>query len=372
VLTLAITAAGLLLSGAIAWGVTRSITRPLRDAVALARRVAEGDLSGAVVASTRDEAGQLMLALKDMHDSLIEIVTEVRNGTDTIAQASREITAGNQDLSSRTEQQASSLEETASSMEQLMATVKQNAANAKQADSMARCASEVALKGGAVVGQVVDRMAAINSSANKIVDIIAVIDNIAFQTNILALNAAVEAARAGEQGRGFAVVASEVRGLAHRSASAAKEIKLLIEDSVSQVDAGSRLVDQAGATMQEIVASVRRVNDIMDEISSASDEQTRGIEQINQAVSQMDAVTQQNAALVEQAAAAAEALQEQAIGLAHAVNVFRLGDEQEAAEEAAPVAVAAPAPVLEKRKPLAAAPARRPVLAVANSDWEEF
>ncbi len=286
-----------------------------------------------MLVTSRDEAGQLMAALKEMHDSLVAIVAQVRSGTNTIALASAEISAGNADLSARTEQQASALEETASSMEQLMATVQQNAEHARQADKMARSASEVAVKGGAVVAQVVHTMGAINTSAKRIVDIIGVIDGIAFQTNILALNAAVEAARAGEQGRGFAVVAGEVRSLAHRSAAAAKEIKTLIEDSVQQVGAGSVLVDQAGATMQDIVASVQRMTDIMDDITAASDEQTSGIVQINQAVAQMDSVTQQNAALVEEAAAAAEALQEQAASLAGVVDVFKLDG---AAQQAAP------------------------------------
>ena len=368
--TLAIAAIALLIAAVTAWGVSRSITGPLAEAVSLARRVAQGDLSGSVVVKSGDETGQLMQALKEMHDSLVQIVEEVRGSTKAIARASTGIAAGNQDLSARTEQQASSLEETASSMEQLMATVRQNASNAMQADSMARTASEVATKGGAVVGEVVHTMSSIEASAHRIVDIIAVINDIAFQTNILALNAAVEAARAGEQGRGFAVVATEVRALAQRSAAAAKEIKVLIEDSVRQVDAGTRLVGQAGSTMQEIVTSVRRVNDIMDDITSASDEQTRGIEQINQAVTQMDAVTQQNAALVEQAAAASESLQEQAATLERAVNVFRLeavADEQPpappqrlAANQPAPVAASA---TIERRSLAAAG---------AEPDWQTF
>jgi methyl-accepting chemotaxis protein-1 (serine sensor receptor) len=304
-----------------------AIARPLAEAVEVARRVAAGDLSREIEVSAHDETGQLLQALKDMNASLAGIVREVRNGTETIAADSGRIASGNQDLSERTETQASSLEETASSMEQLTATVKQNADSAEQANLLALSASEVALKGGAVVSQVVDTMGSINASARRIVDIIGVIDSIAFQTNILALNAAVEAARAGEQGRGFAVVATEVRQLAQRSAAAAKEIKTLIDDSVEKVDAGARLVDEAGATMQDIVESVRRVTDIMGEISVASKEQTDGIQQVNQAINQMDEVTQQNAALVEEAAAAAGSLQDQAVGLARVVSVFRLSGD---------------------------------------------
>jgi len=268
--------------------------------------------------------GQLMQALKDMNGSLAKIVGEVRSGTETIATASGQISRGNLDLSSRTEQQASSLEETASAMEELTGTVRQNSDNARQANTLALSASEVAVKGGAVVSQVVDTMGSINESARKIVDIIGVIDGIAFQTNILALNAAVEAARAGEQGRGFAVVATEVRNLAQRSAAAAKEIKTLIGDSVDKVVAGAKLVDQAGATMNEIVESVRHVTEIMSEITSASQEQTAGIEQVNQAISQMDQATQQNAALVEEAAAAAASMQDQAGSLVEVVGLFKL------------------------------------------------
>jgi methyl-accepting chemotaxis protein len=286
--------------------------------------VAGGDLSSDIQIRSRDEVGQLSAALKDMNSSLIAIVSEVRKGTDSIGTASAEIAAGNMDLSERTERQAGSLEETASSMEELTSTVKQNANNASQANQLAMSASDVAGKGGAVVAQVVDTMASINASSRKIVDIIAVIDGIAFQTNILALNAAVEAARAGEQGRGFAVVATEVRNLAQRSAAAAKEIKALIGDSVDKVDAGARLVDQAGATMEEIVASVRRVTDIMGEIAFATQEQLSGIEHINGAITEMDQSTQQNAALVEQASAAAVTMQEQATHLVDAVSVFKL------------------------------------------------
>ena len=314
----------IVIAAVLAFLLTRNITRPLQGAVALAQRVAKGDLSSQVVVTSKDETGELMQALSDMNAALYNIVQEVRSGTDTIATASAEISAGNMDLSSRTEQQAGSLEETASSMEELTATVKQNADNAREARDLASSASNVAVRGGAMVSEVVTTMGAINDSARKIVDIIGVIDSIAFQTNILALNAAVEAARAGEQGRGFAVVATEVRNLAQRSASAAKEIKVLIDDSVSKVDVGSKLVDRAGATMQEVVDSVQRVNHIISDIAAASAEQRQGIEQVNDAITQMDQVTQQNAALVEEAAAASNAMQEQAASLAHAVSVFQL------------------------------------------------
>jgi methyl-accepting chemotaxis protein len=306
-------------------------------AAKIAGKIASGDLSVAIDTKSNDRTS-LVFAMKAMRDSLANIVGQVHVSTDTIATASSEIAAGNLDLSSRTEQQASSLEETASSMEELTSTVKQNADNARQANGLALSASEVAIKGGAVVSQVVDTMGSINESARKIVDIIGVIDGIAFQTNILALNAAVEAARAGEQGRGFAVVASEVRNLAQRSASAAKEIKTLIGDSVEKVDAGAKLVDQAGATMTEIVDSVKRVTDIMAEIMAASQEQTDGIEQINQAIAQMDEVTQQNAALVEEAAAAAESMQDQATNLTQVVSIFKLRDASSASVPAVPVA----------------------------------
>jgi methyl-accepting chemotaxis protein len=316
----------LLLGIVLARYLTLGITKPLHTAVTVSRKVAEGDLSAQVQVSSRDETGQLLQSLRDMNDSLRGIVSNVRTGTDTISTASSEIAAGNLDLSSRTEQQASSLEETASAMEELISTVRQNADNARQASQLAHSASAVAEQGGGVVNQVVDTMGAINASSRKIVEIISVIDGIAFQTNILALNAAVEAARAGEQGRGFAVVASEVRSLAQRSASAAKEIKELINDSVEKVDDGSRLVEQAGNTMQEVVSSVRRVTDIVAEISAASAEQTSGIEQINLAITQMDQVTQQNAALVEEAAAAAASMQNQAGQLMQMVSVFRLSE----------------------------------------------
>ncbi|HEX8884326.1 MAG TPA: methyl-accepting chemotaxis protein, partial [Noviherbaspirillum sp.] len=300
------------------------ITRSLAQALKLAQSVAEGDLTQEIRIESTDEIGELLHALRAMNAKLTTIVRQVRGGTDTIATASAQIAAGNMDLSSRTEQQASSLEETASSMEELASTVKQNADNARQANQLAVAASNVAVQGGEVITQVVDTMASIKDSSRKIVDIIAVIDGIAFQTNILALNAAVEAARAGEQGRGFAVVASEVRNLAQRAGAAAKEIKGLIDTSVNTVDAGSRLVGQAGETMEGIVDSVRRVTDMMAEIMAASQEQSSGIDQINQAVGQMDQVTQQNAALVEEAAAAAQSLQEQASTLAREVSIFRL------------------------------------------------
>jgi methyl-accepting chemotaxis protein len=315
----------LLLGAALAVWIAGKISRPLMQALQVAETVAAGDLTSRIEAANNDETGRLIKALKKMNGSLLDIVSRVRLGTDAIATSSSEIASGNLDLSARTEQQASSLEETASSMEELTSTVKQNAENARQANTLAASASAVAVRGGEVVGRVVETMSSINASSRKIVDIIGVIDGIAFQTNILALNAAVEAARAGEQGRGFAVVATEVRNLAQRSAAAAKEIKALIDDSVNKVDAGSELVDQAGLTMGEIVTSVQRVTDIMAEISSATREQELGIEQINQAIGEMDTVTQQNAALVEEAAAASESMQEQAQKLAQVVGVFKVG-----------------------------------------------
>ncbi|PLC06442.1 chemotaxis protein [Variovorax sp. RO1] len=302
----------------------RTVFRPLDDAIEVARTIAGGDLVRFTV-RPGDEIAGLLRALNQMSANLFAIVADVGANVAGVMSASSQIASGNQDLSSRTEQQASSLEQTAASMEELTSTVKQNADNALQANQLAVSASEVAVKGGAVVSQVVDTMGSINASSKKIVDIIGVIDGIAFQTNILALNAAVEAARAGEQGKGFAVVASEVRSLAQRSAAAAKEIKTLIGDSVEKVEAGSKQVAEAGRTMQEIVGSVKRVTDIMGEITTASQEQTSGIEQINQAIAQMDQVTQQNAALVEEASATAQSLQEQAEGLVRAAGVFRTG-----------------------------------------------
>lgn len=310
----------------LAFFLTRSIVRPLHEAVNIAENVAAGDLRTIIKVTSTDETGQLMQALQKMNNNLLKIVMEVRAGTDLIATASSEISAGNMDLSSRTEQQASSLEETASAMEQMTSTVKQNADNARQANQLAAQASAVALQSGDAVKQVVTTMEMINGSSKKIVDIISVIDGIAFQTNILALNAAVEAARAGEQGRGFAVVASEVRSLAQRSASAAKEIALLIKDSVARVDEGGKQVANAGSTMEEVLASVKSVTEIMGEISMASSEQSTGIDEINIAITQMDQVTQQNASLVNESAAAAQGLQEQADQLARAIRVFKVNE----------------------------------------------
>jgi methyl-accepting chemotaxis protein len=375
-LLISLTAGGVLVGIAIGWVISKSITRPLDEAVKIAQTVAAGDLSSRIVVSSKDETGQLMQALKDMNDSLVGIVSKVRSGTDTIATASSQISAGNHDLSSRTEEQASSLEETAASMEELTSTVKQNAENARQANQLAVTASSVAVKGGSVVAEVVGTMGAINASSRKIVDIIGVIDGIAFQTNILALNAAVEAARAGEQGRGFAVVAAEVRNLAQRSAAAAKEIKVLIDDSVGKVEEGGKQVAQAGQTMDEIVDSVKRVTDIMAEITAASQEQTSGIEQINQAITQMDQVTQQNAALVEEAAAAAQSLQEQAGGLSQVVSVFKL-DGGSPTAPARPSQARAKAPAVFAQPPqrmMEALPGRQLAAAPSSGSdgWKEF
>jgi methyl-accepting chemotaxis protein len=354
----------------VGWWLTRSITRPLARALRVANTVAAGDLTSHIEVDSRDETGMLLQALKTMNDNLVKTVTAVRSGTETIGTASAEVAAGNLDLSARTEHQASSLEETASSMEELTSTVKQNADNARQANTLAEAASEVAQRGGRVIGEVVGMMGQINASAGKIADIIGVIDGIAFQTNILALNAAVEAARAGEQGRGFAVVATEVRSLAQRSAAAAREIKTLIDGSTQAVGAGSRLVDDAGSTMHEIVDSVRRVTDIIGEITLASVEQTAGIEQINEAVAQMDQVTQQNAALVEQAAAASASLREQAAMLTDTVSVFRVQAQHVAAaglaSRQATLRPAAPSKPALQRPVQAASTARK------ERDWEAF
>ncbi|KLN53950.1 methyl-accepting chemotaxis protein [Variovorax paradoxus] len=359
----------------------RSIMQPLGEAIFIAETVASGDLSKEFETERGGEFGRLLRGMGEMEDTLTDVVTRIKASTDSIVVAAGQIAAGNQDLSSRTEEQASSLEQTAASMEELTSTVKQNADNARQANQLALSASDVAVKGGNVVGQVVDTMASINASSRKIVDIIGVIDGIAFQTNILALNAAVEAARAGEQGRGFAVVASEVRSLAQRSAAAAKEIKGLIDDSVGKVDVGSALVGEAGKTMEEIVSGVKRVTDIIGEITAASHEQAQGIEQVNQAIAQMDQVTQQNAALVEEAAAAAQSLQEQADSLSQVVATFKLDDDEElAAAPPRPVPVQA-RPVVQSvppvRRAIAAAAQRKPAAAIAGTsaasgDWETF
>ncbi len=351
---------------ALALVISRSITGPLADALTIAETVATGDLSSHIDARHRDEPGQLLRALKGMNDNLAQTVGQVRSNSESMSTAAREIAAGNLDLSARTEAQAGSLEETASAMEQLTSTVKQNADNAKQANALVVSTSALAARGGDLVGQVVTTMGAIKASSGKIADIIGVIDGIAFQTNILALNAAVEAARAGEQGRGFAVVASEVRNLAQRSAGAAKEIKLLINDAVSGVDDGSELVDQAGAAMQQVVASVQQVTGLMAEIAAASQEQSVGIEEVNRAITQMDEVTQQNAALVEQAAAAAGSMQEQSESLLQQVSRFRL--KQAAAprhQPPRPVAAAHAGAVLAIKAPARSA-------APAKAGWEEF
>ncbi len=360
----------------------RRLSQSFAQATRVAQTVATGDLTSHIDVRSKDEIGQLLTALKAMNDNLIDIVGQVRTGTETMATASSQIASGNHDLSSRTEEQAASLEETASSMEELTSTVRQNADNARQANSLASSASDIASKGSSVVAQVVETMSSINDSSKKIADIISVIDGIAFQTNILALNAAVEAARAGEQGRGFAVVASEVRNLAQRSAGAAKEIKTLINDSAEKVDAGTRLAGQAGRTMDEVVSSARHVTDIMAEIMAASQEQTVGIEQINQAIIQMDSVTQQNSALVEEASAAAESLQDQAAMLTVVVGHFKfaggpasIAPQRPAAIRQATSRVPVPARVNSKHASVKlAVPKKLSVIPAiqANGDWEEF
>ncbi len=387
-ITIAAVAAGVLLAVLIGYLLVRAIVGPLNKAIEAANRVASGDLTGHIEVNSTNEMGRLLQALKTMNDNLLDLVGKVRNSTESIATASSEIASGNSDLSQRTEEQASSLEETASSMEELTSTVRQNANNACQANQLAVGASEVAKKGGTVVGQVVQTMSSIHDSSKKIVEIISVIDGIAFQTNILALNAAVEAARAGEQGRGFAVVATEVRTLAQRSAAAAKEIKELINDSVAKVGEGTKLVDEAGLTMDEIVTAVKRVTDIMSEISAASQEQSSGIDQINQAVTQMDEATQQNAALVEEASAAAESMKEQSRILTQAVSVFKFtGRIEKVTPEPAAQKLSATTltrlpnrrstlkkAVTETKTAMTEKSTQTPrkAAAVGGSDWEEF
>jgi len=373
----AVEAVVLVLAVLVAWAITRSIVVPMRDAVAVARRVAAGDLTSKIEDAGRDEAAELLAALRDMNEGLAQIVNHIRAGAESIAVGAGQVAAGNQQLSSRTEEHASSLEETASTLEEFTTTVRQNAEHAKQASALAGTASSTAQKGGEVVGKVVTTMQEVTASSKRISDIIGVIDGISFQTNILALNAAVEAARAGEQGRGFAVVASEVRSLAQRSAASAKEIRGLIENSVGRVEAGARLVEQAGKTMEELVGSVRKVAEIMTEIASASHEQSSGIEQINKAITQMDTVVQMNASLVEEATAAATSMASQATSLSHSVAQFRVEegsiDDAFAALEApaAPARVSAP----HRSPPASVAPAarREPALTARDEeDWKEF
>ena len=387
--TWALMLAGVALAAVLATSIIRSVTRPIGQAVAVANAVAEGDLTLSIDTRGRSETAQLLQALSTMQQRLGQVVGQVRQNAEGVATASAQIAQGNSDLSSRTEQQASALEETSASMEQMGSTASQNADNARQASQLAASASTVAVQGGEVVGQVVQTMKDINDSSKKISDIIGVIDGIAFQTNILALNAAVEAARAGEQGRGFAVVAAEVRNLAQRSAEAAKEIKGLIMASVDRVEQGTALVDRAGTTMQEVVTSIRRVTDIVGEISSASQEQNAGVGQVSEAVSQMDQATQQNAALVEESAAAAESLRTQAQQLVQAVSVFKLSGDSHGASahltsSVAHAAPAANAAVHERRgddraknvaRPAFNAKATAPSPAAAKTgtdDWSSF
>lgn len=367
---------GMVLAIWIGFALIRAIVRPLNHAVTVAHAVAAGDLTSEIKYIAQDEVGRLMQALKDMNDNLVRLVGDVRAGADSIFTASKEIALGDSDLSQRTEEQASSLQATASSLEELTVTVKQNAENASQANHLGMGARDVAMKGGEVVSKVVTTMGSIDESSKKIVDIIGVIEGIAFQTNILALNAAVEAARAGEQGRGFAVVAGEVRTLAQRSAAAAKEIKELIGDSVDKVESGTKLVDEAGKTMEEIVESVKCVTDIMAEISSASSEQSAGIDQVNKAINRMDDVTQQNAALVEEVAAAARSMEDEAKKLTEAVSAFKMSDSRTI--EVMPVRhIALPEvnPVIKRESALDRRRRRKNKRLPAKEkpgDWEEF
>jgi len=362
-LVIGLVVSALVLGAVVAWGVTRSITVPIGVAVQMAETVAAGDLTSRIPINSRDETGQLLAALQRMNDNLAQIVGEVRTASDSIATGTSQIATGNADLSQRTEMQASNLQQTAASMEQMTAAVQRNTEAAQQANQLSASTADAATQGGQVVGQVVTTMTQISDSSRKIADIIGVIDGIAFQTNILALNAAVEAARAGEQGRGFAVVAGEVRTLASRSAEAAKEIKALIQHSVDRVEAGGTLVAQAGDSIQNVMSQVRRVNDLVAEISAASMEQNSGIGQIGDAVMQLDQVTQQNAALVEESAAAAESLRHQAARLSEVVARFRLSGDTQRAEYVAPVVAAAPqkvaarAPTPAHARPLAHKPA---------------
>ncbi|HUA81536.1 MAG TPA: methyl-accepting chemotaxis protein [Dyella sp.] len=377
-LTLIALAAGLLFALLRSTLLIRSISRALNHAKNVANEIAAGKLGHAFEVKGTDELAQLLGALRTMDQRLVDIVAEVRQGSDAVSTAAQQIARGNDDLSQRTQEQASSLEETASSMEEMTSTVKQNAENASHANQLARGAREQAERGGEVVAQAVTAMREINTSSRKISDIVSLIDEIAFQTNLLALNAAVEAARAGEQGRGFAVVATEVRNLAQRSAGAAKEIKLLINDSADKVRTGSELVDQSGKALADIVDSVKKVTDIVAEIAAASQEQSAGIDQVNNAVSQMDEMTQQNAALVEEASAAARAMHEQAGELSRQVNFFRLGDEAHAQASAKPKAAEIMAETeavfaAVRQSTPAAAPSRRPAPETADSGvWKEF
>ena len=374
--TYAVIAIVVVLSILVAFTTTRSITGPLAESLAVAKRVASGDLTSRIESSGRDEAADLQRALREMNDGLASMVSQIRTGAESIAVGAGQVAAGNQQLSSRTEEHASSLEQTASTLEEFTTTVKQNAEHARTASQLAGTASATAEKGGEVVNKVVATMQEVTQSSKRISDIISVIDGIAFQTNILALNAAVEAARAGEQGRGFAVVASEVRSLAQRSAESAKEIRGLIEASVGRVETGARLVEQAGKTIEELVVSVRKVAEIMTEIASASNEQSSGIEQINRAITQMDTVVQMNASLVEEATAAATSMANQAQGLARSVAQFRIA---ESAHGPATIAGAAGAPALARRaasdrQPPTLTERREPLLAAATEeeDWKEF